>query len=106
MLGAHRDFLLHNGNVAFNEGLQLFGRILLVLAMVMASVFYIRLEDPETMRNNGRLALLAFVVILNLALVRATYWIGDLPYFMENTAAAFALNAAYKDNVVKIIITR
>jgi hypothetical protein len=57
----------------------------------MASVFYIRLEDPETMRNNGRLALLALVVILNLALVRATYWIGDLPYFMENTAAASLL---------------
>jgi hypothetical protein len=91
MLGAHRDFLLHNGNIAFNEGLQLFGRILLVLAMVMASVFYIRLEDPETMHNNARLALLALVVILNLALVRATYWIGDLPYFMENTAAAALL---------------
>jgi putative nucleotidyltransferase with HDIG domain len=91
MLAAHRDFLLHNGNVAFNEGLQLFGRILLVLAMVMASVFYIRLEDPETMHNNGRLALLALVVILNLALVRATFWIGDLPYFMENIAAASLL---------------
>ncbi len=91
MLVAHRDFLLHNGDVARNEGLQLFGRILLVLAMVMASVFYIRLEDPETMRSNGRLALLALVVILNLALVRATYWIGDLPYFMENTAMASLL---------------
>ncbi len=91
MLVAHRDFLLHNGNVARNEGFQLFGRILLVLAMVMASVFYIRLEDPETMHNNGRLALLALVVILNLALVRATYWIGELPYFMENTAAASLL---------------
>jgi hypothetical protein len=91
MLVNHRDFLLHNGDVARTEGLQLFGRILLVLAMVMASVFYIRLEDPETMHNNGRLALLALVVILNLALVRATYWIGDLPYFMENTAAAAML---------------
>jgi cyclic-di-AMP phosphodiesterase PgpH len=91
MLVAHRDFLLHNGDVARNEGLQLFGRILLVLAMVMASVFYIRLEDPETMHNNGRLALLALVVILNLALVRVTYWIGDLPYFLENTAAASLL---------------
>jgi putative nucleotidyltransferase with HDIG domain len=91
MLVAHRDFLLHNGDVARNEGLQLSGRILLVLAMVMASVFYIRLEDPETMHNNGRLALLALVVILNLALVRATYWIGVLPYFMENTAAASLL---------------
>ena len=91
MLVAHREFLLHNGDVALNEGLQLFGRILLVLAMVMASVFYIRLEDPETMRSNGRLALLALVVILNLALVRATYWIGELPFFMENTAAASLL---------------
>ena len=91
MLVAHRDFLLHNGDVALNEGLQLFGRILLVLAMVMASMFYIRLEDPETMRSNGRLALLALVVILNLALVRATYWIGQLPFFMENIAAASLL---------------
>jgi cyclic-di-AMP phosphodiesterase PgpH len=91
MLVAHRDFLLHNGDVAINEGLQLFGRILLVLAMVMASVLYIRIEDPETTRNNGRLALLALVVVLNLALVRTTYWIGQLPYFMENTAAASLL---------------
>lgn len=91
MLAAERDYLLHNGSIAFSEGLQLFGRILLVLAMVMASVFYIRLEDPETMRNNGRLALLALVVILNLALVRVTYWIGDLPYFMQNMAAASLL---------------
>ncbi len=91
MLVAHRDFLLHNGDVAFNEGLQFFGRILLVLAMVMASMFYIRLEDPETMRSNGRLALLALVVILNLALVRTTYWVGQWPFFMENTAAASLL---------------
>ena len=47
MLVAHRDFLLHNGDVAVDDNLQLFGRILLVLAMVMASVLYIRLEDPE-----------------------------------------------------------
>ena len=91
MLVAHRDFLLHNGDVALNEGLQLYGRILLVLAMVMASVLYIRLEDPETMRSNGRLALLALVVILNLALVRTTYWIGQLPFFMQNIAAASLL---------------
>jgi putative nucleotidyltransferase with HDIG domain len=91
MLVAHRDFLLRSGDVALDEGLELFGRILLVLAMVMASVFYIRLEDPETIRSNGRLALLALVVILNLALVRTTYWIGGLPFFMENTAAASLL---------------
>ncbi|MDD2764425.1 MAG: HDIG domain-containing protein [Opitutaceae bacterium] len=91
MLVAHRDFLLHHGDLAINEGLQFFGRILLVLAMVMASVLYIRLEDPETMRNNGRLALLALVVILNLALVRTTYWVGELPSFMKNTTAASLL---------------
>ncbi len=91
MLVAHRDYLLHHGTMALDNGLQLFGRILLVLAMVMASMLYIRLEDPETMRSNGRLALLASVVIFNLALVRGTYWLGQLPYFMENTDAASLL---------------
>jgi cyclic-di-AMP phosphodiesterase PgpH len=91
MLVAYRDVLLHDGNVATTEGLQLFGRVLLVLAMVLASMVYIRLEDPETMRSNGRLALLALVVVLNLALVRATFWLGQLPYFLENTAVASLL---------------
>ena len=91
MLVAHREYLLHNGDVAVDNGLQLFGRILLVLAMVMASVLYIRLEDPETMLSNGRLALLALVVILNLGLVRATYWLGQQPFFLEHTDAASIL---------------
>jgi putative nucleotidyltransferase with HDIG domain len=91
MLVAHRDYLRRNGDVAVDNGLQLFGRVLLVLAMVMASALYIRLEDPETLRSNGRLALLALVVILNLALVRATYWLGQQPFFLENTDAASLL---------------
>ncbi len=91
MLVAHREFLLHNGEVAVDNSLQLFGRVLLVLAMVMASMLYIRLEDPETMLSNGRLALLALVVILNLALVRGTYWLGQLPVFLEHTDAASLL---------------
>jgi putative nucleotidyltransferase with HDIG domain len=57
----------------------------------MASVLYIRLEDPETMQSNGRLGLLALVVIANLALVRLTYWLGGLPYFMTDTTAASLL---------------
>ncbi|OHE89312.1 MAG: phosphohydrolase, partial [Verrucomicrobia bacterium RIFCSPLOWO2_12_FULL_64_8] len=91
MLVAHRDALVHSEDVALEEGLQLFGRILLVLAMVMASVFYIRLEDPETMRSNTRLALLALVVILNLALVRVMYSLGRLPFFMQDTSVASLL---------------
>ena len=91
MLEAHRHHVLERPDTAFNEGLQLFGRILLVLAMVMASVLYIRLEDPETTQSNGRLALLALVVIANLALVRLTYWLGGLTYFMTDTTAASLL---------------
>jgi putative nucleotidyltransferase with HDIG domain len=91
MLVAHRDLLRQNSDVAADNGLQFFGRVLLVLAMVMASVLYIRLEDPETMRSNGRLALLALVVIFNLALVRGTYWLGQQPFFLGNTDAASLL---------------
>jgi len=81
MLVAQREFLINSGDSAVDDGLQLFGRVLLVLAMVMASVFYIRLEDVETLNSNGRLGLLALVVIINLALVRVTYALGSLPFF-------------------------
>ena len=91
MLQAHRRFLLAQGQRSMDEGLQLFGRILLVLAMVMASTLYIRLEDRETLQSNGRLGLLALVVIINLALVRLTYSLGGLPFFVHNTTAASLL---------------
>jgi cyclic-di-AMP phosphodiesterase PgpH len=90
-LVAHRQHLLETGGAALNDGLQLFGRTLLVLAMVMACVFYIRLEDRETLQSNSRLGLLALVVMLNLTLVRATYALGGLPYFIENSTAAALL---------------
>ncbi|MDF3058369.1 MAG: phosphohydrolase [Rariglobus sp.] len=91
MLTAHRKFLLEHSDIAFDENLQLFGRVLLVLAMLLASVLYIRIEDRETLLSNGRLALLALVVILNLALVRATYALGGLPFFIANSSAASLL---------------
>jgi cyclic-di-AMP phosphodiesterase PgpH len=91
MLIAHRKFLLDHGDIALEEGLQLFGRVLLVLAMLIASVLYIRIEDPETLLSNGRLGLLALVVVINLALVRATYALGSLPFFIDNSAAASLL---------------
>jgi putative nucleotidyltransferase with HDIG domain len=104
MLEAHRQKVLERPETAFNEGLQLFGRILLVLAMVMASVLYIRLEDPETMQSNGRLGLLALVVIGNLALVRLTYWLGGLPYFMNDTTAASLLPYCAPTAIAPIIL--
>ena len=59
--------------------------------MLAASAVYIRLEDRETLQSNGRLGLLALVVISNLALVRLTYWLGELPYFVQNPNAASIL---------------
>ncbi len=91
MLQAWRQFLDRSGSTAGEEGLQLFGRILLVLGMVIASILYIRLEDRETLLSNSRLGLLALVVILNLALIRGSYLLASLPYFLENFEAAALL---------------
>ena len=91
MLEAHRNYLQKNQDTRIEEGLQLFGRILLVLAMLAASAVYIRLEDRETLQSNGRLGLLALVVISNLALVRLTFWLGELPYFLQDANAASIL---------------
>ncbi len=91
MLEAYRRHILEFGDAGVQEGLQLVGRILLVLGMVIASAFYIRLEDRETLQSNGRLALLALVVIGNLALVRVTYSVGGIPFFLTNSTAASLL---------------
>lgn len=90
MLEAHRRALAETSS-PLDESLRLSGRILLVLAMLAASLIYIRLEDEETLRSNSRLALLALVVVANLALVRATYSLGSLDLFLESTTAAALL---------------
>ncbi|HSY53245.1 MAG TPA: HDIG domain-containing protein, partial [Opitutaceae bacterium] len=108
MLIAQRRFLLDSGNVQLDQDLQLFGRVLLVLAMVWASVIYIRIEDRETLQSNGRLALLALVVISNLALVRLTYTLSGLQYFIEHDTTAsilpYTAPTAFAPVIVAILI--
>jgi putative nucleotidyltransferase with HDIG domain len=88
---ALQEYLRTHGDAGHNEGLMLFGHVLLVLAMVLASLLYIRLEDPETMRSNLRLGLLALVVIGNLALVRMIYSLGGAEFFMSDSSMAATL---------------
>lgn len=91
MLAAQRDYLHERGEIAMDEGLQLLGRILTVLAMLAACAIYINIEDPDTLRRNGRLALLSMLVIANLAAVRLTYSLLDLDFFVHNQTWAAAL---------------
>ena len=91
MLTAYRRYVREHTDTPFDEGLALFGRTLLVLAMLIASVIYIRLEDRETLQHNGRLGLLSLVVIANLALVRLVYSIGGLDFFIHDGSWASTL---------------
>lgn len=91
MLVAHRKFVHEDSGHQFAGNLQAIGRVLLALAMVIAAAFFIRLEDRATLRSNGRLALLALVLLLNLGIVRVTFMLTELPFFSENPAAAAAL---------------
>jgi putative nucleotidyltransferase with HDIG domain len=91
MLMAYRRYLREHTDAPFDENLTLFGRILLVLAMVIASTLYIRLEDRETLQHNGRLGLLSLVVIVNLALVRLVYSMGGLDFFIRDGSWASTL---------------
>jgi hypothetical protein len=88
---AYRTAALESGTADLDDGLELFGRVLLVLAMVVASILYVRLEDPETLASNVRLGLLALVVILNLALMRGVYSAGGLELFVRDPKWASAL---------------
>ncbi|MBL9200884.1 MAG: HDIG domain-containing protein [Opitutaceae bacterium] len=108
MLIAHRQHLLDHGDADVSEGLTLFGRVLLVLAMVLASLIYIRIEDPETLRSNVRCGLLALVVVVNLALIRANYSLGGAEFFLRDGAWASTLPyvapTAFAPLIVAILI--
>lgn len=91
MANAYRRAALEGGAAELDDGLELFGRVLLVLAMVLASIIYVRIEDPETLASNVRLGLLALVVIFNLALVRVVYTVGGAELFIRDPTWASAL---------------
>jgi putative nucleotidyltransferase with HDIG domain len=108
MLIAHRQYVRDHGDGELNENLTLFGRVLLVIAMVFASLIYIRIEDPETLRSNTRCGLLALVVIVNLALVRANYSLGGAEFFVRDGSWASTLPyvapTAFAPLIVAILI--
>ncbi|MGH7944443.1 MAG: HD family phosphohydrolase [Opitutaceae bacterium] len=108
MLLAHRQYVRDHAGSEVREGLTLFGRVLLVLAMVLASLIYIRIEDPETLRSNVRCGLLALVVIVNLALVRANYSLGGAEFFVSDGSWASTLPyiapTAFAPLIVAILI--
>lgn len=91
MFMAYRRHLLAHSDTEFHEGLTLYRRLLLVLAMVIASLIYIRIEDAETLRSNVRCGLLALVVISNLALVRGIYSLGGAEFFVRDGSWASTL---------------
>jgi putative nucleotidyltransferase with HDIG domain len=88
MLLAYQRFISTSRQLPTGIDIQLVSRMILVLAMIMAAVGYIRLEDPLTLESNGRLSLLALVLVLNLGLVRAFYELGTLPFFVGNPSAS------------------
>ncbi len=104
MATAYRRAALEGGAAELDDGLELFGRVLLVLAMVLASILYVRLEDPETLASNVRLGLLALVVIFNLALVRAVYSVGGAELFVRDPTWASALPYVAPTALAPIIV--
>jgi putative nucleotidyltransferase with HDIG domain len=91
MATAYRKAAAEESAGGATNGLELVGRVLLVLAMVLASIIYVRIEDPETLASNVRLGLLALVVIFNLGLVRLVYSVGGAELFVRDSTWASAL---------------
>ncbi len=70
---------------------QLLGRGLMVMAMLIAASFYIRLEDRPTLQSNSRLGLLALVVVCNLLIVRLCFELGDIDAFLYDSSLSAIL---------------
>lgn len=86
MLNEYRRHLASLDEFAFSFHFNelSYNRFLLVLAVLFCAVIYIRIEDRETLMSNGRLALLALVAILNLALIWLIIFMGSHPLLLDN----------------------
>ncbi len=97
MLNQYRNHLaeIRQSGFGFNE--LVYHRLLLVLAVMLGSVVFIRLEDRQSVRSNVRLALLALVACANLGLIWLVINLSNHPLVLENTdwAAAVTYFAPY-----------
>lgn len=88
----HKAYIRYlDGQEANSLDYQLFGRALMVMAMLIAATFYIRLEDRPTLQSNARLGLLALVVVCNLAIVRFCFELGNLDQFLYDSSLSAIL---------------
>jgi len=92
------------GKSAAAVDMQLVGRMLLALAMLTAATFYISLEDRATLQSNGRLGLLALLVVGNLALVRFCFELGNLELFLYDTTLSAILPYIAPTTLAPIIV--
>lgn len=92
------------GKTAGVINLQLIGRMLLVLAMVVAATFYIRLEHRASLQGNGRLSLLALVVVINLLLIRACFELGSADAFLYDSNLSAILPYVTPTVIAPIIV--
>jgi hypothetical protein len=91
MLAAYQKHLNTINRLATGIDERVIGRILLVVALIVAATIYVRLEDPMTLTSNGRLGLLALVMVFSLSLVRATFEIGNSPWLSAHPEDAALL---------------
>ena len=86
MLNEYRRYLasLDEFSLSFHFNELIYNRFLLVLAVLFGAVIYIRIEDRETLRSNGRLALLALVAVLNLTLIWLIIFMGSHPLLLDD----------------------
>ncbi len=104
VLAAHREHLRTHGDAELRDLGQIFQRVLLVLAMVMAGAIFIRLEDRATLQSNVRLGLLALVVVGNLALVRLSHALAGLPFFANDPDSASLLPYLAPTAIAPVVI--
>lgn len=93
MLNEYRRHLasLEEPALAFHLNELTLHRFLLVLAVLLGAMVYIRIDDKETLHSNMRLALLTLVAFLNLGLIWAIIRVGNNPALIGNTDWAAAL---------------
>lgn len=108
-LQAYHDYLnlTENSDFGFNETLR--ERTILTLVILFTAILYSRIALPEILKSNRRIALAALAMIIQLAIIRLIFELGDTDFFGKTPNALsvipFAVPIALAPMIIAIMVS-
>ncbi|PWU06281.1 MAG: hypothetical protein C5B43_01980 [Verrucomicrobia bacterium] len=107
-LHAYRNHLNLTENAELGFNISLREHTILTLVILFTALLYCRIILPETLQSNRRIALAAFLIVIQLSIIRLIFELGETEFFTRTPSALniipFALPLALAPMIIAIMV--